>query len=35
MSDFNRFPANSTFSPGLNAGIPRYGHVAHLNASPK
>lgn len=27
--------ANKTFSPGLNAGMPKYGQLAHLKASPK
>lgn len=34
-SSFERPPANCTFSPGLKAGIPKYGHVAQRNASPK
>lgn len=24
-----------TFSPGWNAGVPRYGHVPQRNASPR
>lgn len=34
-SSFKRLAANWTFSPGLNAGSPKYGHEAHRNASPK
>lgn len=34
-SSFARPPANWTFSPGLKAGIPKYGQVAQRNASPK
>lgn len=34
-SSFRRPPASCIFSPGLNAGIPKYGQVAHRNASPK
>jgi hypothetical protein len=31
------FPSSSNLnlSPGLKAGIPLYGHVPHLNESPK
>lgn len=35
MSDFSKLAANCTFSPGLKAGMPRYGQVEHLKASPK
>lgn len=34
-SPFSCRLVSATFSPGLNAGIPKYGQLAHRNASPK
>lgn len=34
-SSWNVAAGRATFSPGLNAGIPRYGHELQRNASPR
>ena len=35
MSGFNCRSLRDILSPGLNAGIPRYGQLAQRNASPR